>query len=53
LQRPFRNARAVISDSQYRFRFAGADLLQGHIYGRGRRRMSSRIFGWPRKIRLR
>src|SRR5207237_8100511 len=39
----FRNARAVISDLQYRFRFAGAYLLEGHIYGRGRRRMSDCI----------
>src|SRR5438128_3865182 len=42
-EHPYRNAGAVISYLQYGFRFAGAYSLQGHIYGRGRRRMSDCI----------
>src|SRR2546426_499033 len=42
-EHPFRNAGAVISYLQYRFRFAGGYSLQGHIYGGTWRRVSDCI----------
>src|SRR5437764_10014646 len=42
-EHPFRNAGAVISELQYRFRFDGGYSLQGHIYGGTRGRVSDCI----------